>query len=301
MNLRPVRTAAAVLAAVLAGVLLPGGHAQAATPAPIVFTRHWLGGPLEDLYSVSPSGGFPNRVTATPDTSEVMPAWRPDGLQLAYARQSLGEPAQRIWTTSSSGPVPVPGTEDGRDPVWSPDGKRIAFAKWVGGQNELFVVTPGYAPVRLTYNTVDDLEPSWSPDGIFLVFTRRDAAGHQSLVRLNPWQMEEAPVTPPGTLGDSDPDWSRTGWIVFSRTDTLGTAHLYVCRPDGTSLRQITAGRLNDTDPAWSPDGSRLVFSRGGYDDTDPMNLFTAAADGSGLTQVTFGDTLDFQADWGSP
>jgi TolB protein len=70
--------------------------------------------------------------------------------------------------------------------------------------------------------------------------------------------------------------------------------------PDGSGLRtiklQIDSRNAFAFEPDWAPDGSRLVFPmfRDGQED-----LYTAAADGSDVVQIT--DTPDFEngPDWG--
>ena len=56
--------------------------------------------------------------------------------------------------------------------------------------------------------------------------------------------------------------------------------------PDGTGLRKLTASTCDDTEPAWSPDGTRIVFAsrRGGF-----PHLWTMNADGTGERQLTRG------------
>jgi Tol biopolymer transport system component len=60
-------------------------------------------------------------------------------------------------------------------------------------------------------------------------------------------------------------------------------------KADGSHKRQITFNALDDTDPAWSPDGRMIVFAR----DFDPIkgqvddDLFTMNADGTDQRNLT--------------
>jgi dipeptidyl aminopeptidase/acylaminoacyl peptidase len=61
---------------------------------------------------------------------------------------------------------------------------------------------------------------------------------------------------------------------------------IFTSLPDGSDEINVTqTDRGNEIDPSWSPDGSRLAFSSnrdGNYD------IYTVAADGTDLRQVTF-------------
>jgi Tol biopolymer transport system component/chitodextrinase len=60
------------------------------------------------------------------------------------------------------------------------------------------------------------------------------------------------------------------GQIAFSRE-----GRIYRVNTDGTGLVQLSAGPA-DSEPAWSPDGSRIAFSRGG----DAGGIYVMTADG---------------------
>ncbi|MFI8823269.1 LpqB family beta-propeller domain-containing protein [Streptomyces sp. NPDC053431] len=285
------------------GVVRPGAVPVRVVPVdrPIVFARYSMAAPVEDLYAISPAGGAPVKLTHTPAVSDVMPSWSPDGKRVAFLRYGSGGAIDGIWTMKSTGGdlKPVPGTEGASDPAWSPDGKRIAYSKPVDSQRELYVAdVDGTPATRLTYSAQDEFHPTWSPDGKNLAFSRADiASGTSRLMRIQLSSLVQTPITLAGSH-DWTPDWSSGNRIVFSRVDATGFAHLYVIRPDGSGTHRITSARANDKNPSWSPDGRRLVFTRGGTDDADPEHLFLVRADGTALTQLTKADTHDLEADW---
>lgn len=60
---------------------------------------------------------------------------------------------------------------------------------------------------------------------------------------------------------------------------------IWVMNANGTAPRMLTDGTPEDLDPAWSPDGVRIVFSRRLGGDNE---IFTMNADGTGLRRLTF-------------
>ena len=63
-----------------------------------------------------------------------------------------------------------------------------------------------------------------------------------------------------------------------------GDNKVYVMNADGSEQTRLSSVDDGDTDPNWSPDGSKIVFStyRNGEADIYVMN-----ADGSGQTRLT--------------
>ena len=74
-------------------------------------------------------------------------------------------------------------------------------------------------------------------------------------------------------------DWSPDGHsILFTshRDHPDNYTDIYVMRPDGSGVKRLTDARAHT--PAWSPDGSHIVFSAPG--------LFVMRADGSAVTSL---------------
>jgi len=79
------------------------------------------------------------------------------------------------------------------------------------------------------------------------------------------------------------------GLVVFSSTRD-GNSEIYVMRQDGSNQTRLTNNSFGDFDPAWSADGSKIVFVRnvGGNVDIYVMN-----ADGSGEVRLTDDPNFD--------
>jgi Tol biopolymer transport system component len=73
---------------------------------------------------------------------------------------------------------------------------------------------------------------------------------------------------------------------------------IYLANADGTDLHRLTDAAGPEMDPAWSPDGSRVVYrdSRRGINEND--EIYVANADGTGATNLTEHPANDWGPDW---
>lgn len=143
------------------------------------------------------------------------------------------------------------------DPVFSPDGSQIAFFRDKAG------VSPQGAGAVFTVN-VDGtnlrritpwggafLDQAWSPDGQWIAYQR--PYGVITLVHPDGTGRHDLPLALPPGSGAQNPTWSPDGqWITFSMA-AEGDANIYMVRPDGTSLTQITIAPGADAiRPVWT-------------------------------------------------
>lgn len=169
-------------------------------------------------------------------------------------------------------------------PAWSPDGARIAFSSDRDGRFDIYLMNAdGSGVTRLSNAEVGSSGISWSPDGTKIAFS--------GIFVMNADGSEVTRLTD-GLHRDLSPSWSPDGTRIVFQSDRDahdnppswdGNWEIYVMNADGSELTRLTDSERGDTEPAWSPDGTRIAF----VSERERLpGIFVMNSDGSGVTKL---------------
>jgi Tol biopolymer transport system component len=293
--------------------------AEAAGPVGrIVFQRIDPGLGDTTIYTMSPDGSHEQQLF---DRRSEFPHWSPDGSKVSIFCCDDGMAAHIVDPETAAFHELAPPNPDVEVHcgLWSPDAKRFACESYGvtdPTRNGIYSISTsdGGDLTRITTNPDGaDTPGDYSPDGERMVFVRQDPTGRVGLfvTNLNGSGLREIP-TPGLILGFEffAGSWSPEGnEVVFaarkSGTDGKG---LWVVGADDNGLHQLPiqpecGGAASDPtsttclNPAWSPDGTKIVFVRADEGATQG-NIYTVGVDGSDLKQLTTTGTASLP-DWG--
>jgi dipeptidyl aminopeptidase/acylaminoacyl peptidase len=262
-----------------------------------------------NIWVADVDGARPPRQFTTSAQSSSSPRWRPDGRALAFLSSRPADTGGMSATpqpptpspTQPTPPAPTPASSSPQSPATASTPGPVGTATTPGVPSALTGATSTDTPrtqvymlsldggeaLRLTNlkNGVNSFQ--WSPDGTRLVVTSRTGPSD-----LKP------PSSDVRHYKNTSYKFNDTGWFDDKR------AHVWVVDAGTGAARQLTSGQdWNDSDPRWSPDGTRIAFvsDRTGkaFDESRNTDVWVVNADGTGaLTKISDHEESDGSPRW---
>jgi dipeptidyl aminopeptidase/acylaminoacyl peptidase len=237
-----------------------------------------------DIYMAPLAGGPALRLTAS-KKPEKSPRWSPDGKWLAFLSGREGKKAQ-VWLMSREGGEAQKLTDfkaSVSSLAWSPDSTRLALIVSDVDPDDPDLEDDDEAAGA---DKARPREKKKTPPPIVVrrLQFKRDYEGYLREIRSHVHVFDVASkasfAATSGPYDDADPAWSPDGkWIAFSsnRTrepDASRDSDVFVVEARaGATPRPLATGPGPDRTPAWSPDGTSIVYEAGG----DPKDMWYAA------------------------
>jgi Tol biopolymer transport system component len=226
------------------------------------------------------------------------PVWSPDGSKVIYQKVDFAPRPQNMPLYSWDPSHEYRYTDV--FPQLSRDGKLVVTEK--DADSSIVIMDPDGSSKQRVFKAAGRnglaFAPSWSPDGQWIAFGFGNFFGdrHKSHAKVMMVRRDgtDAQDLTPDTPHSGFPSFSADGRQIVYRVWGEKDYGLRILTLADRSVRVLTTEP--DNLPGWSPDGSRIVFTRrqadGNYD------IFTIRPDGSDLRRLTDSAAVDAHAVW---
>ena len=212
----------------------------------------WLSGFPEVIVSHLYEGRMTRPANGNADEHNFLPAYSPDGSQIAFMSNRDGNNDLYVVNIDGTGLRRITNHPMiDVSPTWSPNGQQIAFASDRTGTPQIYVIGADATGLRrLTYETYCD-RPTWSPPPFNeIAYSSRTGPGHD--IKVLDLATNEVRQLTYGLGSNESPSYSSNGrHIAFTSTRGSGLKQIYTIGRDGKGLRRVTSTGNNEM-PSWS-------------------------------------------------
>ena len=261
---------------------------------------------LSDVYLLPLKGSWPSRISTDRDMvaywDDEIPQWSPDSKWLAFTLDG------HVHVVPSDGGLPKKITDFANGafaPRWMPDSAHLIVGVTRHEADQLVLADRTGAWPRALTDSADgdhwDARPS--PDGKSIAFLFRpfDDLNRLDICLINLESGQTHTLYGKPKVRTHSPHWSPDGkWIAFI-CQKAGHDDLWMVRPDGEGLHQVTKLGYDIAQYAFSPNGTRIaltVIRQGAFDLGMWEFSSTAEQAGGSLSDIRVGMGVHSNPNW---
>jgi acylaminoacyl-peptidase len=177
---------------------------------------------------------------------------------------------------------------------WSPCGKEISFISDRDDKNQLYVLSlDGGEAQKLTSMKNGVNEYAWSPDGRKIAFCA--LLDSKAEKETDEGKEKVMPTSDVRVVNNIRYKANGKGFLPE------GNSQIFVLDVDSREVKQITQGPYDCKEPAWSPDGSSIVFVSSRFEDNElssVRDLWTIPSSGGPMQKLTSSDAVLYSPSW---
>jgi dipeptidyl aminopeptidase/acylaminoacyl peptidase len=266
----------------------------------IAFMSDYDGDEQWDIFLVSPLNGEVINLTNSPDASEELPSWSPDGKKIVYKVREKDASSYEIYVMdiySRNVQKLTSKTPDefyNEKPVWSLDGLYVAYTQFSADGSTSNIFTTEVATGK-TLNLTSSMESklysvkTWSPDGHKLLITSDAANGYENTALFDiaskkiEWLTQNKSNSEAGSFS---PDGKTITWV--SNINGNKEIFFYDVNKKEKHILPISKGvnELAGDKTAFTKDGSKLLFYHNGPN--SPKDIWVYSIKEQKSHQVTY-------------
>ena len=257
-------------------------------------------GHLSDVFTMTASGSWPARVSTNRGLEaywdDEIPQWSPDSQWLAFGIDG------HVHISPAAGGLPkklTDFTESAGGPKWMPDSHHLIVSITRHDADQLVMTNiDGTWPRQLTNSADGDhWQPEPAPDGksIAYVLRRFDDLNRSDICLIDLTSNQTRTLYGLPKIRAWQPRFSPDGaWIAFT-TEQAGWNDLWLIRPGGEGLHQLSRLGADIVQHEWAPNNKTLavIINRSGA-----FQLGLLDADTGNLTELRAGNGLHTNPCW---